>query len=158
MECPKLCTLRHLLVFIHCSNHRNGSVFPENVFPYDTETNEEELVTNDLEDSFKDNDGKNFLMSSLHAHLMENVSGLENSSNVKVSSHIFRRSFYLFLWYCILFHVSKHSIIDIKRNARHATEEMAQLYIADSHAIAEKMVRNLKNFSSARFPSSQTAL
>eukprot|EP00546_Thalassionema_frauenfeldii_P001287 CAMPEP_0178933602 /NCGR_PEP_ID=MMETSP0786-20121207/23365_1 /TAXON_ID=186022 /ORGANISM="Thalassionema frauenfeldii, Strain CCMP 1798" /LENGTH=772 /DNA_ID=CAMNT_0020611225 /DNA_START=1739 /DNA_END=4057 /DNA_ORIENTATION=- len=159
-ECPKLCTLRHLLVFIHCSNHRNGSVFPETVVPYDPETHEEELVTNDLEDAFKDEDGNNFLMKTLHGYLINNVSGCENSSNVKVSSHIFRRSFYLFAWYCILFHVTKHTIIDIKRNARHATEEMAQLYSADSHAIAERMVSNPEKFLRypvPRFPDSLVA-
>ena len=164
-DCPKICVLRHLLIFIHCSNHRNGILFPENPEPYDRDTFIEEEVINaesyDWESDITAADDPIVHSSyrSFYNYIRDRIRyDCPYTDNMNIGIHILRRSYYLFSWYCILLHKCKVSLPEIQRNARHETDEMAIKYSTDSTIVANEMVADPTNFSQFPVPRFQDNL
>jgi hypothetical protein len=122
--CPKMCYLRHLLVFVHCAHlGEEGPVFTE----------EEELKHSDYSTP---NHWSRVLDKEKFGSWLQDrvVQNFEEGELMDIGVHSPRATFYLF------FILSGGGFYDAMRNARHQTEHQARKYHRDAVACMDKLI------------------
>ncbi|KAG7351502.1 hypothetical protein IV203_010862 [Nitzschia inconspicua] len=127
---PKMCFLRHLLVYVHCTSHRSGYLYRETVHPYSEAATPQQSENAHV--SHKQ------CLGWIQAQLKRCQNSLQSDNKkLKFGTHSLLLSFYLFgtLGGCTNFE-------ELMRNARHSHDTTARGYYQDSVVIAEEVKRN----------------
>jgi hypothetical protein len=120
-EQPKVCFLRHLLVWLHVSGISNGSLFPD----------VRDLDNPQLREHSKMDHAK--YVSWLSAF----VNNCRFSAGLKIGTHTLRRTAYL------LAVLGGGSFPDVMRNARHRDELSAKKYYTDAQQTLQRLRDNI---------------
>ncbi|KAG7355296.1 hypothetical protein IV203_004652 [Nitzschia inconspicua] len=127
---PKMCFLRHLLVYVHCISHKSGYLYREKVHPYSRAATPQQSDNSHV--SHKQ------CLWWIQAQLRRCQNSLQSANKkLRFGTHSLRFSFYLFgtLGGCTNFE-------ELMRNARHSHDRTARGYYQDSIVIAEEVKRN----------------
>ena len=136
-EIPKLCALRHLLVYTHCTKFGNNDsqFFPTNIQPsdgYDESFDAEEMYT---PLNYKD----------LYHWLIKKIQeSCEHVSEFRAGTHTLRRTFYQFAAICIAVHKQENEIAErvLQQHARHKDINSASHYLGDCRLIARTIAED----------------
>ena len=120
--CPEFCPVRLLLVYLHISGIKSGTLFPS----------EEELIAAPASGVYSTSVTYDVLNKRM-THLVRNVLGLPES--FKVGLHMSRRTAYLFAIF------GDGKVTNIAPSARHKDLNIAMLYAAD--ALAQKKLAHI---------------
>jgi hypothetical protein len=120
-EQPKVCFLRHLLVWLHVSGIDTGSIFPD---------------IRDLENPHLREHSK-MDHAKYVSWLASVVRNCRNSHDLKIGTHTLRRTAYL------LAVLGGASFQDVMRNARHRDEESAKKYYTDAQQTLQRLRDNI---------------
>jgi hypothetical protein len=132
-ETPKLCFLRHLLVYVHCTSHAQGHLFPETVNLVDQEIGPLPEF---------DNNGDTiptFPVTYESVRYWINNSLSKNCRHGNIGSfgpHTLRRSFYLF-WT-----LAGGLFLSIMKHARHRDLKTAEAYKEDTDVLVADIQGN----------------
>ena len=132
-ETPKLCFLRHLLVYVHCTSHGQGHLFPETVHLVDEEV---------INPPNFDEDGDpipTFPVTYMSVRYWINTRLSTNCRHGHIGSfgpHTLRRSFYLF-WT-----LAGGVFESVMKHARHRDLTTAQAYKEDTDVLVEDIQGN----------------
>lgn len=135
----KLCALRHLLVFVHCTNHKSGHLFPENVRPFNPtqpETDSLDSITT-LDDHDDDPTAASYptILTWMQTRLKNNCRHPMDAV-CKFGVHSLRRSIYF------LAVLGGGIYLPIKRNVRHKHDRTATGYHEDAIVLADDIKNN----------------
>ncbi|KAG7350213.1 hypothetical protein IV203_009573 [Nitzschia inconspicua] len=132
---PKMCFLRHLLVYVHCSSHRVGCLYPSQVCHY----NEATTVPVDAGNpSLSDNHPVTYTdcLGWIKTRLKNDCRNTRNGT-YKFGTHSLRATFYLFAALG-----GSEDFGELMRNARHKHESTARKYHEDAKVIRDEVKRN----------------
>ncbi|KAG7350215.1 hypothetical protein IV203_009575 [Nitzschia inconspicua] len=132
---PKMCFLRHLLVYVHCSSHRVGCLYPSQVCHY----NEATTVPVDAGNpSLSDNHPVTYTdcLGWIKTRLKNDCRNTLNGT-YKFGTHSLRATFYLFAALG-----GSEDFGELMRNARHKHESTARKYHEDAKVIRDEVKRN----------------
>jgi hypothetical protein len=136
-EFAKQCALRHLLVFIHCTNHKSGHMFPEEERPYDATLPEMDSPDSLAPPNEDDPEAGRYptILTWLQTRLKKNC---RHPMDVicKFGVHSLRRSIYF------LAVLGGGAYLPIKQNARHKHDRTATGYHEDAIVLAEDIKNN----------------
>ncbi|KAG7350390.1 hypothetical protein IV203_009750 [Nitzschia inconspicua] len=130
-----MCFLRHLLVYVHCSSHRVGCLYPSQVCHY----NEATTVPVDAGNpSLSDNHPVTYTdcLGWIKTRLKNDCRNTLNGA-YKFGTHSLRATFYLFAALG-----GSEDFGELMRNARHKHEPTARKYYEDAKVIRDEVKRN----------------
>ncbi|KAG7349128.1 hypothetical protein IV203_011725 [Nitzschia inconspicua] len=132
---PKMCFLRHLLVYVHCSSHRDGCLYPSQVCHYNEATTVPVAAGNP---SLSDNHPVTYTdcLGWIKTRLKNNCRNTLNGT-YKFGTHSLRATFYLFAALG-----GSEDFGELMRNARHKHEPTARKYYEDAKVIRDEVQRN----------------
>ena len=139
-EVPRMCSLRFLLIYVHCSAHRTGPMFPHDVRPH---AGELDLEPEDLIPAEPDERRNGVSYQRVRRWIVSRLRyNCRHTENFKFGCHSPRVTFYFFAAYSSLVWGLNLAFEVIKRNARHKDQQTSESYQRDSGAHAEAISSN----------------
>ncbi|KAG7358200.1 hypothetical protein IV203_014787 [Nitzschia inconspicua] len=132
---PKMCFLRHLLVYVHCFSHRVGCLYPRQVCHYNKATTAPVDAGNP---SLSDNQPVTYTdcLGWIKTRLKNDCRNTFDGT-YKFGTHSLRATFYLFAALG-----GSEDFGELMRNARHKHEPTARKYYEDAKVIRDEVKRN----------------
>ena len=147
-EVPKLCALRHLLVYVHCSSKMENQqeLFPTKVRPYKCSKGKDQTSRQSHAPlSYKD----------LYNWLKEKINeSCEHATDFRSGTHVLRRTFYQFSAISIAVHKQEEEITErmLQQHARHRCAKSANLYMGDARLVARTIAEDPEMLSKNPVP------
>jgi hypothetical protein len=141
-EVPEMDSLRFLLVFIHCSAHRTGPIFPHNVQTYTEDPQEDSpemsVITENSPIRVTQEERRNGVSyKRIRKWICDRLKyNCKYTQNFKFGCHSPRVTFYFFTALSNLVYMLNLTFRVVKRNARHTDDTTSEYYQRDSSANA----------------------